>query len=108
MKTATSKLEVREKPVKPLYSRGNILMSRNSDLTMLVERHNGTKVKSINGKIAMWVLVDIGAKSVDRVIALLATGQHIEDNELSESIYIDTVTTHSNIMVWHIYISKES
>lgn len=73
----------------------------------VIETPSRAKFQSVqvqNGEITLWYSCDSNARKVNRIITIVGTGHPIPRN----AIYIGTVLTANDSLVWHIYEVKSA
>lgn len=59
-----------------------------------------------NGQLTVWALVTPTAPKVNRTIRIFGTGNPT-DNDFETLTFIDTVLTHNDSLVWHVFSENE-
>lgn len=74
----------------------------------MVMMHDGAKVLKVQeqfGQLQLWALVDNGRPMVCNNFRIYGTGHPINEFDLNNQKYIDTVPMSSGL-VWHIFMEK--
>ena len=72
-----------------------------------VRMPKGAKILSVqeqHGKVCVWALVDPDERIVDKTILIIGTGNPIDDIDLDDYYFLNTVQSGGEPLIWHVFV----
>jgi hypothetical protein len=67
------------------------------------KQHTILKVGAINDVVYVWALVNPDGPKQKLHFRVVGTGHFLTEDEVLHLNYLDTVFTHNNVLVWHVF-----